>query len=213
MLLLFFFFNNYPVWEKKALGTFSRSFYSTKTLLPTVSSAPVRSGVVFSPAVSLHTCATNSRGRTTHHKRYTRLIMSSLTTSILLSLPPAFAHVSLFLRPLSRGFSVNLADCGDGPVLLSVSDPSFTVYSDGEVVAVRSVSVSARGQTFSVEARDGDGQRREMEVHLIRAPTQQRKVRRQRECVCPPLWVFVCQTKKTFPDLVPCLSRQEDKAS
>ncbi|XP_036940915.1 desmocollin 2 like isoform X2 [Acanthopagrus latus] len=70
---------------------------------------------------------------------------------------------------------VNLADCGDGPVLLSVSDPSFTVYSDGEIVAVRSVSVSARGQTFSVEARDGGGQWREMEVHLIRAPEQPRK--------------------------------------
>ena len=145
--------------------------------------------------------------------------MSLLTTSILLFLPPhSFTFLS-FLRPLSRGFSVNLADCGDGPVLLSVSDPSFTVYSDGEIVSVRSVSVSARGQTFSVEARDGDGQRREMEVHLIRAPTQPRKVRRQRECVCPPSWVFVCQTnsttikKQTFPDLVQCLSRQEDKAS
>ena len=142
-------------------------------------------------------------------------------SDLCFTFPPKHSVTFLFpLRPLSRGFSVNLADCGDGPVLLSVSDPSFTVYSDGEIVAVRSVSVSARGQTFSVEARDGGGQWREMEVHLIRAPEQPRKVRRRREMVCVSSYMSLClspknnkkKTKTTLPDLVPCLSRQEDKA-
>uniref|UniRef100_A0A671YAZ7 Desmocollin 2 like n=1 Tax=Sparus aurata TaxID=8175 RepID=A0A671YAZ7_SPAAU len=111
-----------------------------------------------------------------------KVLFSNLCLLLLLSavescfLPQSlYIHVPQTVEAGQHITKVNLADCGDGPVLLSVSDPSFTVYSDGEVVAVRSVSVSARGQTFSVEARDGDGQRREMEVHLIRAPTQQRK--------------------------------------
>uniref|UniRef100_A0A3Q2PL94 Desmocollin 1 n=1 Tax=Fundulus heteroclitus TaxID=8078 RepID=A0A3Q2PL94_FUNHE len=62
---------------------------------------------------------------------------------------------------------VEAVGCDPDTLHLTVEDPSFTVQSNGVVVALSPVSVATSGRTFSVRAQDGSGPASEMEVHLV----------------------------------------------
>lgn len=75
-----------------------------------------------------------------------------------------FAPPYLPLSPLA----VEIADCEIQSVHLSLTDPSFRIKSNGEIVSSTVVLVSTQGRTFSVRAQDSSGLESEMEVHLVR---------------------------------------------
>ncbi|XP_070701530.1 desmocollin 2-like protein isoform X2 [Pempheris klunzingeri] len=62
---------------------------------------------------------------------------------------------------------VEVADCDIKSLHLTLRDQSFTIHTDGTVVATSPVSVERRGRTFSVWAQDSSGPGSEMEVHLV----------------------------------------------
>ncbi|KAM7400568.1 hypothetical protein PAMA_004989 [Pampus argenteus] len=70
---------------------------------------------------------------------------------------------------------VEFAGCDTKSLHFTVNDPSFSVSSNGAVVAARPVTVATRGQTFSVWAQDNSGPESEMEVHLIHNTMQERE--------------------------------------
>nr|XP_046264009.1 desmocollin 2 like [Scatophagus argus] len=70
---------------------------------------------------------------------------------------------------------VEVADCDTKSLHLTLTDPSFIIKSNGEIVALTSVSVATSGRTFSVRARDSSGLDSEMEVHLVRSAVQKRE--------------------------------------
>ncbi|KAM3866218.1 desmocollin 2-like protein [Diretmus argenteus] len=81
-----------------------------------------------------------------------------------------------------RDISVKLLDlidvehCDTKSLQFTSSDPVFTVRSDTTIVALSTVTVTVRGQTFSVWAQDASGQRSQMEVHLVHNAVQKREV-------------------------------------
>lgn len=77
---------------------------------------------------------------------------------------------------LSRFLSVNVAGC-DTRSHLTLSDSSFTIKDNGEIVALTAVSVATSGRTFSVWAQDNSGLQSEMEVHLFRSTVRETEVR------------------------------------
>lgn len=60
---------------------------------------------------------------------------------------------------------------------LTLTDPSFTIKSNGEIVTSTIVPVSTKGRTFSVVAQDNSGLKSEMEVHLVRSTMLEKEVR------------------------------------
>lgn len=68
---------------------------------------------------------------------------------------------------------VEVADCNIKSLHFTVRDPSFTISSNGAVVAVSPVSVTWRGRTFSVWVQDNSGPESEMEVHLVHSTMQE----------------------------------------
>ncbi|XP_025755820.1 desmocollin-2-like isoform X2 [Oreochromis niloticus] len=64
---------------------------------------------------------------------------------------------------------VEAVGCDVKSTQLTVKDPSFTINSNGAVVALTSVSVAERGRTFFVCALDNSGTESKMEVHLVRS--------------------------------------------
>lgn len=68
---------------------------------------------------------------------------------------------------------VEAVDCDPKTLILTVDDPSFTIHSNGVVVALSPVSVATRGRTFSVRAQDNSGPGSEMEVHLVCSAKQE----------------------------------------
>ncbi|KAM8839161.1 desmocollin 2-like protein [Synchiropus picturatus] len=100
---------------------------------------------------------------------------------------------------------VEVADCDPGSVQLSVEDPSFEVHANGDVVAVKPVSVTAEGRTFYVRAVDGRGSRAQMEVHLRRGSVDVRQskrtdlLKRTKRRWSPPPFNILENEKGPFP--------------
>ncbi|KAM7379388.1 hypothetical protein PAMP_004944 [Pampus punctatissimus] len=70
---------------------------------------------------------------------------------------------------------VEFSGCDTKSLHFTVRDPSFTVMSNGLVVAARPVTVATTGRTFSVWAQDNTGPESEMEVHLVHNTMQERE--------------------------------------
>lgn len=81
-------------------------------------------------------------------------------------------------------FLVEAVDCDPKTLILTVNDPSFTIYSNGVIVALSPVSVATRGRTFSVRAQDNSGPGSEMEVHLVCSEKHETNVRAMQ--IAPP---------------------------
>ncbi|KAG8014181.1 Desmocollin-2, partial [Nibea albiflora] len=82
-------------------------------------------------------------------------------------------------------------DCDTSSTHLTLSDSSFIIKPDGEILALTAVSVATSGRTFSVWARDNSGLQSEMEVHLFRSAVRETEskgvlVRTKREWGHPP---------------------------
>lgn len=61
-------------------------------------------------------------------------------------------------------------------MIFTLSDPNFQIRQNGAIEALRPVSVSGTGRTFSVWARDNNGPESEMVVHLVHSAIQEKKV-------------------------------------
>ncbi|XP_063318589.1 desmocollin 2-like protein [Pelmatolapia mariae] len=72
---------------------------------------------------------------------------------------------------------VEAVSCDAKSMQLIVKDPSFTINSNGAVVALTSVSVAERGRTFSLCAQDNSGPESKMEVHLVPSTMLKKHVR------------------------------------
>ncbi|XP_007559425.1 desmocollin 2-like protein [Poecilia formosa] len=68
---------------------------------------------------------------------------------------------------------VEAVGCDPKTLRFTVEDPSFTIQSNGVIVALSPVSVATRGRTFSVRAQDNSGPGSEMEVHLVCSTKQE----------------------------------------
>lgn len=101
------------------------------------------------------------------------------------------ATVPTKIKPGYKVAKVDLTDCYYEQFHLISKDPSFTVRSDGAIVAVAEVSVTTRGRTFSVLAEDNTGRESELEVHLAIAPQKKERTgilkRTKRRWSPPPL--------------------------
>ncbi|XP_039863480.1 desmocollin-2-like isoform X2 [Simochromis diagramma] len=108
---------------------------------------------------------------------YLMLILSCVESCFLLR--SLYVIVPEIIPPGYQVAKVETISCDAKSVQLTVKDPSFTIKSDGAVVALTSVSVGEGGQTFSVSARDNSGLERKMEVHLVRSTMPKRHRRGQ----------------------------------
>ncbi|XP_028987488.1 desmocollin 2-like protein [Betta splendens] len=101
-----------------------------------------------------------------------------------------YVVVADFIPVGNKVTMVEASGCDTGSVLLYAKDPSFTVRSDGTVVAMRGVYVPPGGRTFTVLARDSSAQESEMEVHLVhraqRQKTEQGVLKRTKRRWSPP---------------------------
>uniref|UniRef100_A0A3Q2WFL0 Desmocollin 2 like n=1 Tax=Haplochromis burtoni TaxID=8153 RepID=A0A3Q2WFL0_HAPBU len=90
------------------------------------------------------------------------------------------------------------------------SDPSFTINSNGAVVALTSVSVAERRRTFFVCAQDNSGPESKMEVHLVRStmPTKHVRQLRSKRRWAPPNLNVVENYVGPYPKLVERLHYQ-----
>ncbi|XP_063742116.1 desmocollin 2-like protein isoform X2 [Eleginops maclovinus] len=101
--------------------------------------------------------------------------------------------------------TVEVADCDTNSMTLSLSDPNFTIKRNGEIEAVRSVSVPGHGRTFSVWARDNNGPESEMVVHLVHSAVQEKKpipsiyLRRTKRRWSPPPFNILENDKGPYP--------------
>ncbi|XP_035771224.1 desmocollin-1-like [Neolamprologus brichardi] len=113
------------------------------------------------------------------------LIFTICLTQILSCVESCFLQRSLYvnspgrLRPGHRVAKVETVGCDAKSTRLTVKDPSFTIKSNGEIVALTYVSVGERGRTFSVCAQDNSGLESKMEVHLVRSTMLKRHQRGQ----------------------------------
>ncbi|CAI5660262.1 unnamed protein product [Oreochromis niloticus] len=105
------------------------------------------------------------------------LILSCVESCFLLR--TLYVIVPELIRPGYQVAKVETVGCDAKSVQLTVKDPSFTIKSNGAVVASTSVSVGERGRIFSVSARDNSGLERKMEVHLVHSTMLKRHRRSQ----------------------------------
>ncbi|KAM4728062.1 desmocollin 2-like protein [Anableps anableps] len=77
------------------------------------------------------------------------------------------------IQPGSQITKVEAVGCDPKTLRLTVEDPSFSIQSNGVIVALSPVSVATRGRTFSVRAQDNSGPGSEMEVHLVCSAKQE----------------------------------------
>lgn len=103
---------------------------------------------------------------------------------------------------------VETVGCDAKSTQLTVKDPSFTINSNGAVVALTSVSVAESGRTFFVCAQDNSGPESKMEVHLVRStmPTKhqrgQRFLSRFKRRWAPPNLTVVENYEGPYPKLI-----------
>ncbi|XP_039863478.1 desmocollin-2-like isoform X5 [Simochromis diagramma] len=103
---------------------------------------------------------------------YLMLILSCVESCFLLR--SLYVIVPEIIPPGYQVAKVETVGCDAKSVQLTVKDPSFTIKSDGAVVALTSVSVGEGGRIFSVSAQDKSGRERKMEVHLVRSTMPKR---------------------------------------
>ncbi|XP_012734073.2 desmocollin-1 [Fundulus heteroclitus] len=102
---------------------------------------------------------------------YLLLILSSVESC---SIPDSLYVLSPQTIPAGYHLTkVEAVGCDPETLHLTVEDPSFTVKSNGVLVALSPVSVATSGRTFSVRAQDGSGPGSEMEVHLVSGTKQE----------------------------------------
>ncbi|XP_039463912.1 desmocollin-2-like isoform X2 [Oreochromis aureus] len=106
---------------------------------------------------------------------YLMLILSCVESCFLLR--SFYVIVPEIIPPGYQVAKVETVGCDAKSVQLTVKDPSFTIESNGAVVALTSVSVGEGGRIFSVSARDNSGLERKMEVHLVRSTILKRHQR------------------------------------
>ncbi|XP_005462189.2 desmocollin-3 [Oreochromis niloticus] len=137
---------------------------------------------------------------------YLMLILSCVESCFL----PRSLHVIVpeIIRPGYQVAKVETVGCDAKSVQLTVKDPSFTIKSNGAVVALTSVSVGERGRIFSVSARDNSGLERKMEVHLVHSTILKRHRRGRgslngsRRRACLPSFNVVENYKGYYPKLI-----------
>ncbi|KAG7214812.1 hypothetical protein INR49_010704 [Caranx melampygus] len=99
---------------------------------------------------------------------------------------------------------VEPTDCDTNSVHFTLKDSSFTIQTDGLIVALSTVTV-ATGRTFSVWARDDRGLASEMEVHLVHRQLQKREfkgeglLRRSKRRWSPPPFNILENDSGPFP--------------
>uniref|UniRef100_A0A1A8PC63 Desmocollin 2 like n=2 Tax=Nothobranchius rachovii TaxID=451742 RepID=A0A1A8PC63_9TELE len=93
---------------------------------------------------------------------------------------PFYVRVPLTI-PAGYVTKVETSGCDPTSLWFSSKDPSFTVRSDGVIIALRSVTMETGERTFSVGVHDNNGPESEMEVHLVYKRT--RKTNEKREAV------------------------------
>ncbi|XP_005721448.1 desmocollin-2-like [Pundamilia nyererei] len=105
-----------------------------------------------------------------------RVLISTICLMLILScvescsLPRSlYVIVPETIPPEYQVAKVETVGCDAKSTLLTVKDPSFTINSNGAVVALTSVSVAERGRTFFVCAQDNSGPESKMKVHLVRS--------------------------------------------
>uniref|UniRef100_A0A1A7XC89 Desmocollin 2 like n=1 Tax=Iconisemion striatum TaxID=60296 RepID=A0A1A7XC89_9TELE len=91
---------------------------------------------------------------------------------------PLYVRVPLTI-PAGYVTKVETADCDPTSLRFSSKDPSFTVQSDGVIVALKSVSLETGERTFSVGVQDNNGPESEMEVHLVHKKTKKTNEKRE----------------------------------
>ncbi|CAI5660249.1 unnamed protein product [Oreochromis niloticus] len=106
---------------------------------------------------------------------YLMLILSCVESCFLLR--SFYVIVPEIIPPGYQVAKVETVGCDAKSVQLTVKDPSFTIESNGAVVALTSVSVGEGGRIFSVSARDKSGLERKMEVHLVHSTMLKRHQR------------------------------------
>ncbi|XP_039901969.1 desmocollin-2-like isoform X7 [Simochromis diagramma] len=103
---------------------------------------------------------------------YLMLILSCVESCFLLR--SLYVIVPEIIPPGYQVTKVETVGCDAKSVQLTVKDPSFTIKSNGAVVALTSVSVGEGGRIFSVSAWDKTERERKMEVHLVRSTMPKR---------------------------------------
>lgn len=118
------------------------------------------------------------------------------------------SHYVLVPQMIPAGYEitkVEVSDCNTKSLHFTVRDPSFTIRSNGAVVAVSPVLVSTKGRTFSVWAQDNSGPESEMEVHLVHSTMQESEreqkgfLKRSKRRWSPPPFNILENDKGPFP--------------
>ncbi|XP_039863474.1 desmocollin-3-like isoform X2 [Simochromis diagramma] len=138
---------------------------------------------------------------------YLMLILSCVESCFLLR--SLYVIVPEIIPPGYQVAKVETVGCDAKSVQLTVKDPSFTIKSDGAVVALTSVSVGEGGRIFSVSAQDKSGRERKMEVHLVRStmPKRHRRGRgslnRSKRCFRVLPWQTIVENYEgSYPKLI-----------
>ncbi|XP_010774155.1 desmocollin 2-like protein [Notothenia coriiceps] len=109
------------------------------------------------------------------------LIFNLCLALVLSGVESCFIPDSLYIivpRTIQTGrkiTTVEVADCDTNSMIFTLSDPNFQIRQNGAIEALRPVSVSGTGRTFSVWVRDNNGPESEMVVHLVHSAIQEKK--------------------------------------
>ncbi|XP_039998688.1 desmocollin 2 like [Xiphias gladius] len=90
-----------------------------------------------------------------------------------------YVRVPQTIQAGSEITKVEIADCDPKSMHLTSKDPSFTIKTDGVIVALTAVTVATGGRTFSLWAREDGGPESEMEVHLVHRTLRKREYKGQ----------------------------------
>ncbi|KAM9845093.1 desmocollin 2-like protein [Aulostomus maculatus] len=96
---------------------------------------------------------------------------------------------------------VEVSDCDIDSLQVTLTDSDFAVRGNGAVVAVKPLTMEAKGRTFSVLAQDTRGPQSEMVVHLYKSPQDPRKgfLKRSKRRWSPPPFNILENDKGIFP--------------
>ncbi|KAI4809244.1 hypothetical protein KUCAC02_018150 [Chaenocephalus aceratus] len=137
------------------------------------------------------------------------LIFNLCLALVLSGVESCFIADSLYIivpRTIQTGrkiTTVEVADCDTNSMIFTLSDPNFQIRQNGAIEALRPVSVSGTGRTFSVWARDNNGPESEMVVHLVHSAIQEKKhspyLKRVKRRWSPPPFNILENDKGPYP--------------
>ncbi|XP_033993194.1 desmocollin 2 like isoform X2 [Trematomus bernacchii] len=141
------------------------------------------------------------------------LIFNLCLALVLSGVESCFIPDSLYIivpRTIQTGrkiTTVEVADCDTNSMIFTLSDPNFQIRQNGAIEAVRPVSVSGTGRTFSVWARDNNGPESEMVVHLVHSAIQGKKspsnyLKRVKRRWSPPPFNILENDKGPYPKAI-----------